>query len=167
MSSASVRSTPFLSFIVPIFAWSVPLVSWIFLIFSLSHSIVFLYFFALIPEEGFLISPCYSLELCIQMVCLSFSPLLFASLLFTAICKASSDSHWYPYICSLCLGQTKELLGVDSQDSGQEKNECRRAAAEYKRKTRTLPPPPPPPTITSLSYWEGALRDILDPFRLL
>ena len=27
----------------------------------LSHSIVFLYFFALIAEEGFLISPCYSL----------------------------------------------------------------------------------------------------------
>ena len=34
---------------------------------SLSHSIVFLYFFALITEEGFLISPCCSLELCIQM----------------------------------------------------------------------------------------------------
>ena len=33
----------------------------------LSHSIVSLYFFALITEEGFLISPCYSLELCIQM----------------------------------------------------------------------------------------------------
>ena len=33
---------------------------------SLPHSIVFLYFFALITEEGFLISPCYSLELCIQ-----------------------------------------------------------------------------------------------------
>ena len=33
---------------------------------SLSHSIVFLYFFALITEEGFLISPCYSFELCIQ-----------------------------------------------------------------------------------------------------
>ena len=30
---------------------------------SLSHSIVYLYFFALITEEGFLISPCYSLEL--------------------------------------------------------------------------------------------------------
>ena len=28
---------------------------------------LFLYFFALITEEGFLISPCYSLELCIQM----------------------------------------------------------------------------------------------------
>ena len=35
---------------------------------SLSHSIVFFYFFALISEEGF-ISPCYSLELCIQMKC--------------------------------------------------------------------------------------------------
>ena len=34
---------------------------------SLSLSIVFLYFFALITEKGFLISPCYSLELCIQM----------------------------------------------------------------------------------------------------
>ena len=34
---------------------------------SVSHSIVFLYFFALITEEGFLISPCYSLKLCIQM----------------------------------------------------------------------------------------------------
>ena len=34
---------------------------------SLSHSIVFLYFFALIAEEGFLISPCYYWELCIQM----------------------------------------------------------------------------------------------------
>ena len=34
---------------------------------SLSHSIVFLYIFALVTEEGFLISPCYSLELCIQM----------------------------------------------------------------------------------------------------
>ena len=34
---------------------------------SLSHSFVFLYFFALITEEGFLICPCYSLELCIQM----------------------------------------------------------------------------------------------------
>ena len=34
---------------------------------SLFHSIVLLYFFALITEEGFLISPCYSLELSIQI----------------------------------------------------------------------------------------------------
>ena len=36
---------------------------------SLSYSVVFLYFFALIAEEELLkISPCYSLELCIQML---------------------------------------------------------------------------------------------------
>ena len=35
---------------------------------SLSHCIVVLYFFALIAEEVFLISSCYSLELCIQML---------------------------------------------------------------------------------------------------
>ena len=61
---------------------------------SLSHSVVFLYFFALIAEEGFLISPGYSLELCIQMGISFFSPLLFTSLLFTAIFKASSDSQF-------------------------------------------------------------------------
>ena len=60
---------------------------------SLSFSIVFLSFFSLITEEGFLISPCYSLELCIQWIYLSFSPLLYASLLFTAIYKVS-DNHF-------------------------------------------------------------------------
>jgi len=35
---------------------------------SLTHSVVFFYFFELIAEEGFLISSCYSLELCIQML---------------------------------------------------------------------------------------------------
>ena len=34
---------------------------------SFSHSIVFFYLFALVTEEGFLISPCSSLELCIHM----------------------------------------------------------------------------------------------------
>ena len=61
---------------------------------SLSHSIVFLYFFALISEEGFLISPCYSLELCIQMgISLFFS---FASSFssFLSVYKASSDNHF-------------------------------------------------------------------------
>ena len=47
-----------------------PLVSLNFLeeISSLSYCVVFLYFFALIAEEGFLISSWYSLELCIQML---------------------------------------------------------------------------------------------------
>ena len=34
---------------------------------SLSHFIVFLYFFSLFTCKGFLISSCYSLELCIQL----------------------------------------------------------------------------------------------------
>ena len=69
ISSASVRTIPFLSFIEPIFAWNVPLVSnFLEEVSSLSHSFVFLYFFALISEEGFLLSPCYSLELSIQIL---------------------------------------------------------------------------------------------------
>jgi len=73
ISAASLRSGPFLTFIVPIFAWNVPLVSLLFFeeISNLSHSIVFLYFFSLITEEGFLISPCYSLELFI-LIAISF-----------------------------------------------------------------------------------------------
>ena len=47
--------------------WSLGISNFLEEISSLSHSIVFLYFFALITEEDFLIAPCYSLELCIQM----------------------------------------------------------------------------------------------------
>ena len=61
---------------------------------NLSHSDVFLYFFALITEEGFIISPSYSLELCIQMGISFLFSFAFASLLFIAICKASSDNHF-------------------------------------------------------------------------
>ena len=51
---------------------------------SFSHYIVFLYFFAFITEKVFLIFPCYSLELCIQMGIsfVFFSFLLCLSLLF-------------------------------------------------------------------------------------
>ena len=61
---------------------------------SLSHSIAFLYFFALITEDGFLISPCYSLELCNQIGVSFLFSLPLASLLFSAICKDSSDNHF-------------------------------------------------------------------------
>ena len=95
---------------------------------SLSHSVVFLYLFAVIAEEGFLISPCYSLELCIQMDISFFSPLLLASLLFTAICKASSDSHLaflhlfflgmvlLPISCTVWQEYTEELNKKDLHD---------------------------------------------------
>ena len=67
ISSASGRSIPFLSFIKPIFAWNVPLVSLIFLKRSLVFTILLFSSISLIAEEGFLISPCYSLKLCIQV----------------------------------------------------------------------------------------------------
>ena len=61
---------------------------------SLSYSIVFLYFFVLITEEGFLISLCYSLELCIQMGVSFLFSFAFSFSSFSAICKASSDNHF-------------------------------------------------------------------------
>ena len=72
ISSLSLRSLPFLSFIVHIVAWNVPLVSLIFLkrsvVFpTLMFSSISLHFFQWKPEKGFLISPCYFLELCIQL----------------------------------------------------------------------------------------------------
>ena len=67
------------------FLWEIP---------SLCYSIVFLGFIALFTQKGFLISPCSSLELCIQMVYLSFFPLPFTSVLFSAICKGSSDNNF-------------------------------------------------------------------------
>ena len=61
---------------------------------SLSHSIVFLYFFALITEKGFLISPCYSLELCLQVGISFLFSFAFLFYSFLAVCKASSDIHF-------------------------------------------------------------------------
>ena len=96
ISSASVRSLLFLSFIVPVLAWNIPLISPIFLKRSLVFPILFfpLYFFALFIEEGLLISCCYSLELCIQFAYLSLPPLPFTSLLSSATCEASSKNHF-------------------------------------------------------------------------
>ena len=95
ISSASVRSIPFLSFIEPIFAWHVPLVSLIFL----ERSLVFpILLFSSISLHWSLRKAFLSLlaiwNSAFKWDYLSFSPLLFASLLFTAICKASSDSHF-------------------------------------------------------------------------
>ena len=67
ISSASVSSMPFMAFIVPIsMKCSLGISNFLEEISSLSHSVVFLYFFALITEEAFLISLCCSLELCIN-----------------------------------------------------------------------------------------------------
>ena len=61
---------------------------------SLSHSIDFRYFFALIIEKAFLSLLAILWNSAFKWIYLSFSPLPFASLLFTAVCKASSDNHF-------------------------------------------------------------------------
>jgi len=79
ISSASVRSIPFLHCAHLCMERSLCISNFLEESSSLSHSIVFLYFFALITEEGFLISPCYSLQLCIQMgisFLITYDPLL-------------------------------------------------------------------------------------------
>ena len=70
---------------------------------SLSHSTIFLYFFALITEEGFLISPCYSLELCIQVDISFLFSFAFCFSSFLSYLKASSDSH-FAFFAFLLLG---------------------------------------------------------------
>ena len=94
ISSVSVKSIPCLSFIVPIFAWNIPLVSLIFL----KRSLVFLILsFSSISLHWSLRKAFLSLLAILWNSVfisgyLSYSPLRFASLLFKAICKASSDS---------------------------------------------------------------------------
>ena len=58
---------------------------------SLSHSIVSLYLFALITEEGFLISPRYSSELCSQTG---------ISFLFSAICSEVKVIQLFLILCN-------------------------------------------------------------------
>ena len=73
---------------------------------SFSHSLVFLYFFALIAEEGFLISPCYSLEFYIQMDVSFLFSFAFHVSSFTAMCKASSDNRfasWHFFFLGMVL----------------------------------------------------------------
>ena len=63
ISSAYVGSIPFLSFIEPIFAWNVPLVSLVFLRRSLVFPILLFSSISLHWSLRSLLSPCYSLEL--------------------------------------------------------------------------------------------------------
>ena len=92
----SVRSIPFLSFIELIFAWNVPLVSLTFMKRSLVFPILLFSSNSLhwSLRKAFLSLLAILWNSAFRCFYLSFSPLLFASLLFTAIYKASSDSHF-------------------------------------------------------------------------
>ena len=93
---------------------------------SLSHSIVSLYFFSLISEDGFLISPCYSLELCIHMG---------VSFLFCfAFCISSFHSH--------LQGILRQPFYLFAKNSLQEQEVAAACISQAVRK--------PPPSLSSL-----------------
>ena len=80
---------------------------------SLSHSIVFLYFTELIIEEDFLSFLAILWNSAFRCLYLSFSPLPLASLLFSAICKASSDNHFaFLHFFFFIVRSMKSSLGV-------------------------------------------------------
>ena len=83
---------------------------------NLSHSIVFFYFFVLITEESFLISPCYFLELCIQTVpfllCLWFLLLSQPFCLFAFLFLGDGFDYCFLYnIMNLCSQFFRHSVG--------------------------------------------------------
>ena len=95
----SLRSISFLSFIEPISDWNVPFIPLIFLKRSLAFPVFPILLFSSISLHWSLRKAFLSLldilwKSAFKWEYLSFPPLLFASLLFTALSKASSDNHF-------------------------------------------------------------------------
>ena len=105
ISSAFVRSILFLSVIEPIFAWNIPLVSLIFLKRSLVFSLLLFSSISLhwSLRKAFLSLLAILWNSTFRWIYLSFSPLPFASLLFSAIFKESSDNR-FAFLHFLYLG---------------------------------------------------------------
>ena len=113
ISFASVSSIPFLFFIVLIFAWNVPLVFVIFLKRSLVFPILLFSSISLhwSLRKGFLSLLASLWNSAFKWVYLSFSPLPFASLLSSAICKASSD-NCFAFLHFFFLGWSSSLTPI-------------------------------------------------------
>ena len=95
ISSASVRFIPFVLYCTHLWMkCSLGISSFLEEISSLFHSIVFLCFLHWLLRKAFLSLLAILWNSAFKWVYLSFSPLPFASLLFIAICKPSSDSHF-------------------------------------------------------------------------
>ena len=122
ISSASARFIPLLTCIVSIFAWNVPLVSLIFLKRSLVFPILLFSSISLhwSLRKALLSHSAILWNSAFPWVYLSFFPLYFASLLSSAICKASSDNHLALLVlitasCTMCWfssGHRQHLLDV-------------------------------------------------------
>ena len=95
ISSVSTRSLPFLSFIVPIFGQNVPLIFSVFLKRCLVFLLLFSSSFMYCSLKKAVLSLCSILwNSSFSWMYFSLSPLLFISLLSSAICKASLDNHF-------------------------------------------------------------------------
>ena len=123
ISSASVRSLPLLSFIEPIFAWNVCLVSLIFLkrflVFPiLSFSSISLHWSL---RKAFLSLLAILWNSAFKWVYLSFSHLPFTSLLFSALCKASSVNHFaflhFFFLGMVLISASYTMLGTSVHSS--------------------------------------------------
>ena len=117
------RSIPFLSFIEPNVAWNVPSVSLIFLKTSLVFPILLFSSISLhwSLRKAFLSLLAILWNSTFRWICLSFSPLPFASLLFSAICKASSDQFAYLhffFLCTVLITASCTTLGTSSRVQG-------------------------------------------------
>ena len=106
ISSTSVRSVPFLSFIVPIFAWNVPMVSLIFLKRSLVFPTILFYSVSL----HWSLRKCFLSLLAIlwnsafKWIYLSFSPLPFASLLVCQLFVRPPQATILPFYITFSWG---------------------------------------------------------------
>ena len=115
--SAFVRSIPFLSFIVPILHETfLGICAFLEEISNLSHSIVFPYLFALIRSlrKTFLSLLTILGNSAFRWMYLSFYPLPFSALLFSTLCKASSDNHFdflYFFFLVIAGVQTRQNSG--------------------------------------------------------
>ena len=94
---------------------------------SLSHSFVFLYFFALIAEEGFLISSYHSLELCIQML---------ISFLFSFAFRLSHFPVWY----LIFPGSAAQHIFQSPHQSEVRLSSCYKVLRSLQSKVRSGPP---------------------------
>ena len=105
ISSASVRCLLFPSFIISVFAWNVPLESLIFLKRLLVFPILLFFSISLhfSLKKAFLSLLAVLWNSAFSWVYLSLSPLSFTSLLFSAVCKASSDND-FAYCISFSWG---------------------------------------------------------------
>ena len=108
ISSASIKSIQFLSFIEPIFARNVPLASLMFLKRSLVFPILLFSSVSLHwwQRKLFLSLLAILFNSVFRWICLSFSPLPLTSLLYSAICKSYSDNHfafWHFFFLGMVL----------------------------------------------------------------